>query len=36
LPGIRGRGNLGLFVQGVSYIYKFDRGGFNKTEADLL
>jgi opacity protein-like surface antigen len=27
---------LGLFVQGVSYIYKFDRGGFNKTQADVL
>jgi opacity protein-like surface antigen len=27
---------LGLFVQGTSYIYKFDRGGFNKTQADLL
>jgi opacity protein-like surface antigen len=27
---------LGLFVQGASYIYKWDRGGFNKTQADLL
>jgi opacity protein-like surface antigen len=27
---------LGLFVQGASYIYKFDRGGFDKTQADLL
>jgi opacity protein-like surface antigen len=27
---------LGLFVQGTSYIYKFDRGGFDKTQADLL
>jgi opacity protein-like surface antigen len=27
---------LGLFVQGASYIYKFDRGGFNRTQADLL
>jgi len=27
---------LGLFVEGTSYIYKFDRGGFNKTQADLL
>jgi hypothetical protein len=27
---------LGLFVQGASYIYKFDRGGFSKTQADLL
>jgi hypothetical protein len=27
---------LGLFVQGVSYIYKFDRGGFDKTQADVL
>jgi hypothetical protein len=23
-------------VQGASYIYNFDRGGFNKTQADLL
>jgi opacity protein-like surface antigen len=27
---------LGMFVQGASYIYKFDRGGFDKTQADLL
>jgi hypothetical protein len=27
---------FGLFVQGTSYIYKFDRGGFDKTQADLL
>jgi opacity protein-like surface antigen len=27
---------LGLFVQGTSYIYKFDRGGFDKTQADVL
>ena len=27
---------LGLFVEGTSYIYKFDRGGFDKTQADLL
>jgi hypothetical protein len=27
---------LGLFVQGTSYIYKFDRGGFDKTQADLV
>lgn len=27
---------VGLFVQGTSYIYKFDQGGFNKTQADLL
>jgi hypothetical protein len=25
-----------FFVQGASYIYKFDRGGFDKTQADLL
>jgi hypothetical protein len=28
--------NLGLFVQATSYIYQFDRGGFDKTQADLL
>jgi hypothetical protein len=27
---------LGGFVQGASYIYKFNRGGFDKTQADLL
>ena len=27
---------LGLFVQGTSYVYKFDRGGFDQTQADLL
>jgi opacity protein-like surface antigen len=27
---------FGLFAQGASYIYKFDRGGFDKTQADLL
>jgi opacity protein-like surface antigen len=27
---------VGLYVQGTSYFYKFDRGGFDKTQADLL
>jgi hypothetical protein len=27
---------VGLFVQGASYIYKFNRGGFDRTQADLL
>ena len=27
---------VGIFAQGASYIYKFDRGGFDKTQADLL
>jgi opacity protein-like surface antigen len=27
---------VGLFVQGASYIYKFDRIGFDKTQADVL
>jgi opacity protein-like surface antigen len=27
---------LGLFVQGTSYFYKFDRAGLDKTQADLL
>jgi opacity protein-like surface antigen len=27
---------LGLFAQGSSYIYKFDRSGFDKTQWDLL
>jgi Outer membrane protein beta-barrel domain len=28
--------NLGLFAQGVSYLYKPDRNGVDKTQADLL
>lgn len=27
---------FGMFVQGTSYIYKFDRAGFDKTQVDLL
>jgi opacity protein-like surface antigen len=27
---------VGLFAQGASYIYKFDRGGFDKTQFDVL
>jgi opacity protein-like surface antigen len=30
------RSNFGVFVQGASYIYKFDRNGFDKTQADVL
>jgi len=26
----------GIFLQGTSYIYKFDRGGFNTTQYDIL
>jgi len=26
----------GIFLQGTSYIYKFDRDGFNKTQYDIL
>jgi opacity protein-like surface antigen len=32
LPGSK----VGLFAQGVSYIYKYDRNGFDKTQADVL
>jgi hypothetical protein len=28
--------DLGFFAQGASYIYKYDRNGFNKTQADVL
>jgi opacity protein-like surface antigen len=28
--------NVGVFAQGSSYIYKFDRNGFDKTQADVL
>jgi opacity protein-like surface antigen len=28
--------SLGMFVQGTSYIYKFDQGGFDKTQVDVL
>jgi opacity protein-like surface antigen len=27
---------FGLFAQGASYVYKFDRDGFNKTQFDVL
>ena len=30
------RSNVGFFAQGASYIYKFDRNGFDKTQADIL
>jgi hypothetical protein len=30
------RSDLGLFAQASSYVYKFDRNGFDKTQADLL
>ena len=30
------RSDFGLFAQGNSYIYKFDRNGFDKTQVDLL
>jgi hypothetical protein len=28
--------NVGLFAQATSYLYDFDRTGFDKTQADLL
>ena len=30
------RSDFGLFAQANSYIYKFDRNGFDKTQVDLL
>ncbi len=30
------RSNVGLFAQAASYVYQFDRNGFDKTQADLL
>lgn len=27
---------LGVFVQAATYVYTFDRGGFDKTQVDLL
>jgi opacity protein-like surface antigen len=30
------RSDFGLFAQASSYIYKFDKNGFDKTQADLL
>jgi hypothetical protein len=27
---------VGVFAQGASYIYKYDRGGFDKTQTDVL
>ena len=28
--------NVGFFAQGSSYVYDFDRNGFNKTQVDVL
>jgi opacity protein-like surface antigen len=30
------RSNIGFFAQGSSYVYDFDRNGFDKTQVDLL
>jgi hypothetical protein len=30
------RSNFGFFAQGNSYVYDFDRNGFNKTQVDVL
>ena len=30
------RSDFGLYVQAASYVYQFDRNGFDKTQADLL
>ncbi len=30
------RSNFGLFAQATTYIYNYDRNGFDKTQADLL
>ncbi len=30
------RNNVGLFAQGATYVYEYDRGGFEKTQWDLL
>jgi opacity protein-like surface antigen len=30
------RSNFGLYAQASSYVYQFDRNGFDKTQADLL
>jgi Outer membrane protein beta-barrel domain len=30
------RSNVGLFAQATSYLYDYDRNGFDKTQADLL
>ena len=30
------RSNVGLFAQATSYVYDFDRNGFDKTQVDLL
>ena len=28
--------NVGLFAQATSYLYDYDRTGFDKTQVDLL
>jgi hypothetical protein len=30
------RNNVALFAQGATYVYGYDRGGFDKTQLDLL
>ena len=30
------RNNVGIFAQGATYVYDYDRGGFDKTQWDLL
>jgi len=36
LEYVRPGSNVGVFAQGASYIYKYDRNGFDKTQADVL
>ncbi|MGH7562399.1 MAG: outer membrane beta-barrel protein [Gemmatimonadales bacterium] len=30
------RSSVGFFLQGTSYLFGYDRGGFDKTQADIL
>lgn len=30
------RTNVGIFAQGTSYLYKYDRNGFDKNQVDIL
>ncbi len=30
------RNNVGLFAQGATYVYDYDRGGLDKRQWDLL
>jgi opacity protein-like surface antigen len=36
LEYVPSRSNVGVFLQGTTYLFGYDRGGFDKTQADVL